>query len=48
MYDLMGKDATLFHHATNEDETSTDSQHVQQIQAWFNTVWTTISRPAEQ
>jgi len=48
MYDLMGKDATLFHHAASEDETSTDSQHVQQIQAWFDTIWTTISRPADQ
>lgn len=44
MFDLMGKDATLFHHAATDDDTSPSTQHVQQIQTWFDTVWTTISR----
>lgn len=48
IFDLMGKDATLFHHAAGEDDTSSDSQYVQQIESWFETVWRTISRPAEQ
>jgi DNA-binding transcriptional regulator YhcF (GntR family) len=44
IYDLMGKDVTLFHHATNDDDASTGSQYVEQMQAWFDTIWTTISR----
>lgn len=44
MYDLLGKDATLFHHAaTNNDETS--GQYVQQARAWFDSVWGTVARP---
>jgi hypothetical protein len=46
IYDLMGKDATLFHHTTTDDETSTGSQYVEQIRTWFDTIWTTVSRPA--
>jgi hypothetical protein len=30
MYDLMGKDAILFHHSANDDNTSTGSQYVDQ------------------
>jgi DNA-binding transcriptional regulator YhcF (GntR family) len=45
IYDLMGKDATLFHHATSDDDASAGSQHVEQLQNWFDTIWTTISRP---
>ena len=44
VYDVMGKDVTLFHHATNDDDTSTGSQYVEQMQTWFDTIWTTISR----
>jgi DNA-binding transcriptional regulator YhcF (GntR family) len=46
IYDLMGKDATLFHHATSDDDTSTGSQYVEQLQTWFETIWTTVARPA--
>jgi hypothetical protein len=46
IYDLMGKDTTLFHHATSDDDTSTGSQYVEQLQAWFETIWTTIAQPA--
>jgi DNA-binding transcriptional regulator YhcF (GntR family) len=44
IYDLMGKDVTLFHHATSDDDTSTGSQYVEEIQTWFDTIWTTVSR----
>jgi DNA-binding transcriptional regulator YhcF (GntR family) len=44
IYDLMGKDATLFHHATNDDPTSTGTQYVTQARTWFQSMWTTISR----
>ncbi len=30
VYDLMGKDAVLFHHTTNADDTSTDTPYVEQ------------------
>jgi hypothetical protein len=46
IYDLMGKDATLFHHSTSDNDTSTGSQYVQQMQSWFDTIWTTVSRSA--
>lgn len=43
MYDLLGKDATLFHHcASSGDETS--GQYVQQARAWFDSVWGTVAR----
>ena len=45
IYDLMGKDVTLFHHAASDDDASTGSQYVDEIQAWFDTVWTTVARP---
>jgi DNA-binding transcriptional regulator YhcF (GntR family) len=46
VYDLMGKDVTLFHHATSDDDTSTGSQYVDEIQAWYETIWSTIAQPA--
>ena len=46
VYDLMGKDTTLFHHATNDDDASTGSLYVAQLQTWFETIWTTVARPA--
>src|SRR5487761_892433 len=44
MYDLMGKDATLFHYATDDDPASMASQYVGQARMWFDTLWTTVSR----
>ena len=44
IYDPMGKDAVLFHHVADEDETSTGSQWVNQAQSWFDSVWNTIAR----
>lgn len=40
MYDLMGKDIILFHHAAADS----DAQYVEQAREWFDTVWNTISR----
>jgi DNA-binding transcriptional regulator YhcF (GntR family) len=43
MYDLLGKDAVLFHHTISDDDTSIGSQYVEQARAWFDSIWTTIS-----
>ncbi|MEU4800732.1 winged helix-turn-helix domain-containing protein [Actinosynnema sp. NPDC023587] len=43
IYDLMGKDAILFHHSTTDDDTSTGSQYVDQARTWFDSLWTTIA-----
>src|SRR5215203_3455771 len=43
MYDLMGKDAVLFHHTISDDDASIGSQYVEQARAWFDSIWTTIS-----
>lgn len=43
MYDLMGKDAILFHHSVNDDDTSTGSQYVEQARTWFDSMWTTVA-----
>lgn len=44
MFDLMGKDAILFHHSLTSDETSVESQYVAQARTWFDTTWNTIGR----
>lgn len=44
VYDLMGKDATLFHHARTDDDASAESQYVEQARAWFDSMWTTVAR----
>ncbi len=43
IYDLMGKDAILFHHSTTDDDTSTGSQYVEQARTWFDSMWNTVS-----
>ncbi len=43
MYDLMGKDTVLFHHAADADEASTGSQYAQQSRAWFDSMWNTVA-----
>lgn len=47
IYDLMGKDATLFHHQadTNGDGSDTDSLYVSEALTWFDSVWTTVAQP---
>lgn len=44
IFDVMGKDATLFHFATDDDDTSMATQYVEQSRAWFESVWNTIGR----
>jgi hypothetical protein len=48
MYDLMGKDATLFHYETGDDPTGVGAQYVAQAQAWFDSMWSTVSRDQAQ
>jgi hypothetical protein len=43
IYDVMGKDAILFHHSITDDDTSTGSQDVEQARTWFDSVWNTIA-----
>lgn len=43
MYDLMGKDATLFHYAADEDPDATGSQYVAQAITWFDSMWNTVA-----
>ena len=44
MFDLMGKDATLFHYERDDDPAGTGSQFVDQAQTWFDSLWATVSR----
>lgn len=46
VYDLMGKDAVLFHHTIDDDADSTGSQYVEQAQTWFDSMWRTIAHQA--
>jgi DNA-binding transcriptional regulator YhcF (GntR family) len=43
IYDVMGKDAILFHHSITDDDTSTGSQYVEQARTWYDSVWNTIA-----
>ena len=45
IWDLMGKDAVLFHHTADVDDDSIASQYVQQSRLWFDSLWTTVARP---
>jgi DNA-binding transcriptional regulator YhcF (GntR family) len=45
IWDLMGKDAVLFHHAADADEESMASQYVKQSRMWFDSIWNTVARP---
>lgn len=44
IYDLMGKDAVLFHHAATDDPESTGTQYLHQARMWFDSVWTSVAR----
>lgn len=44
MFDLMGRDATLFHHDGSDPE-SIDGQYLAQATAWFTSVWHSIATP---
>jgi hypothetical protein len=42
MYDLMGKDAMVFRYSRSSGEAA-DAQFIDQNQAWFDSIWDTIS-----
>jgi hypothetical protein len=42
MYDLMGKDAMVFRHTQSSGDAA-DTQFIEQAQAWFDSIWDTIS-----
>lgn len=44
IFDLLGKDSTLFHFSVSDDETSNAPQFVKEAQGWFDSLWETISR----
>ncbi|SFI01355.1 hypothetical protein SAMN04489731_107434 [Amycolatopsis regifaucium] len=44
IWDLMGKDATLFHHSADGNEDSLAAQFISQSRMWFNSIWTTVGR----
>jgi DNA-binding transcriptional regulator YhcF (GntR family) len=44
VFDLMGKDTVLFHHAKSADDEDTGSQYVSQALSWFESLWSTIGR----
>jgi hypothetical protein len=43
MFDLMGKDVTLFHYDA-DDSAAIGGQYLAQAQAWFDSMWSTVSR----
>lgn len=48
IWDLMGKDAILFHHAVEDDEDSMGAQYVRQSQMWFDSLWSTVAQELGQ
>jgi DNA-binding transcriptional regulator YhcF (GntR family) len=48
MWDLMGKDATLFHHSADGDPDSMASQYVAQSAMWFESMWTSVAREPDR
>lgn len=48
MFDLMGKDATLFHYERDDDPASVGGQYIDQAQAWFDSMWATVSHEKSQ
>jgi hypothetical protein len=43
IFDVMGKDATLFHFAVSDDEASMSTAYVEEAPTWFDSVWNTGS-----
>jgi DNA-binding transcriptional regulator YhcF (GntR family) len=48
VYDLMGKDAVLFHHAAGDDPLGVEAQFVQQSLRWFDSAWDTVARESDR
>lgn len=47
IWDLMGKDATLFHHVADGDPDSTATQFVEQSTMWFESIWHSVAGDLE-
>lgn len=48
IFDVMGKDATLFQFSTGgEDDSSMSPQFVRQARGWFDSIWSTIAKGYE-
>ena len=47
IWDLMGKDAILFHHTADADVEAVGSQYVQQSRMWFDSIWSNVARDLE-
>lgn len=45
VFDLMGKDATLFQYEADSDPESLGSQYVLEAQKWFDSIWTNLAQP---
>ncbi|MBU3064365.1 GntR family transcriptional regulator [Nocardia sp. NEAU-G5] len=43
IWDLMGKDTTLFEFSQQSDPDARDAQFVRQSQMWFESIWTTVA-----
>ncbi len=48
MFDPMGKDATLFHYERTDQLDSIGGQYIDQAQAWFDSMWATVSNDQPQ
>jgi DNA-binding transcriptional regulator YhcF (GntR family) len=44
IYDVLGKDSSLFHFTVNDDEASDGARYVQETRTWFESVWSSIAR----
>jgi DNA-binding transcriptional regulator YhcF (GntR family) len=44
VFDLVGKDTTLFHHAATNDPDAMGTQYVQQAREWFDSMWDNVAR----
>ncbi len=44
IWDLMGKDATLFRHSAEEDQDSLGAEFVRQSGMWFDSLWDSVGR----
>lgn len=44
MWDLMGKDTILFHHAAEADEEAMSTQYVKQSRMWFDSIWSSVAK----
>ncbi|GAA3132994.1 hypothetical protein [Streptosporangium carneum] len=47
LYDVVGKDAVLFHYQVTEDASSMQPQYVAQTRLWLGSMWSTISHEVE-